>query len=299
MFGPSTTSERSSSSPPVMAVTSVSCRPANFRNAIGPPVPTRASPLHGRRMALPSLCSAVQPRRSCGRANRPCRCPDRFRTGCRWRGGTVYRFWARLDRQQQAAGKHGGSIERSAPALAPERAGQEIHATEQRCQPVCWRERDRRSRRLRDSPHTSLVQHHDQRGCREHVGRDGAITEIKGALGFGVRWIGNDLAYVSSSSGGFALSKWRSLTKTKEILAPSGGNFSVSRDGSTIVYFDYDRREFWKIAPEGRSRFLLPGSSLDSQLQPDGRQLLSVDGGSGRRRRSCWCPLTVVEASAR
>ena len=119
---------------------------------------------------------------------------------------------------------------------------------------------------------------------------------VKGALGFGVRWIGDDLAYVSSSSGGFALLRWRSALKTEEILAPSGGNFSVSRNGSTIVYFDYDRREFGMIDSHGSRRLLLPGSSLDSQVQPDGRQVLTVEGGVGKPSRIILASLDGSES---
>lgn len=107
---------------------------------------------------------------------------------------------------------------------------------------------------------------------------------MKGALGFAVRWLGSDLAYVSSSSSGFALFRWHADTRSEEMLARGAGNFSVSRDGSTILFFDYERGEMGRIGVAGRSRYprdFMTGTSVDGfQLLPDGRRFVAV-GGSG------------------
>jgi hypothetical protein len=41
------------------------------------------------------------------------------------------------------------------------------------------------------------------------------------------------------------------------MLAPGGGYPSVSRDGSTIVYFDHDTREQWRMDGGGGNRVRL------------------------------------------
>ena len=71
-------------------------------------------------------------------------------------------------------------------------------------------------------------------------------TPVKGPIGFRVRWVGDELSFTATASGGFALTRWRTSTRTSEILAQSSGNHSVSRDGSTIAFYDYDTAEHWE-----------------------------------------------------
>lgn len=105
-------------------------------------------------------------------------------------------------------------------------------------------------------------------------------TPVKGPVGFRVRWAGEDLLYPAAAAGGFALTKWRAGTRTTEIVAQSAGNQSVSRDGSRLIYFDFDTAEVWKADLAGGERHLLgrgffmagPGG----RLSPDGRFLAAI-----------------------
>ena len=104
-------------------------------------------------------------------------------------------------------------------------------------------------------------------------------TPVKGPIGFRIRWIGDDLVYPAAASGGFALTKWRVSTGTTEILAQSAGNHTVSRDGSRIVYFDYDTGELWKADGTRRERLSGRGfvTGINGRLSPDGRLLALID----------------------
>jgi Tol biopolymer transport system component len=103
---------------------------------------------------------------------------------------------------------------------------------------------------------------------------------MKGSLGFALRWLGDDLAYVQSSSGGFGLYRWHADTRSDELLAPSAGSFSASRDGSTILFFDYDRTELGRLSDAGQNHFprdYMSNASIDGfQLLPDGRRFVVV-----------------------
>jgi len=105
-------------------------------------------------------------------------------------------------------------------------------------------------------------------------------TPAKGPIGFRLRWMGDDLVYPATASGGFALTRWRVATKTTEVLAPSAGNQSVSADGSRIVYFDYDTGEVWKADGAKRDRLTSSGTfgaASSGRLSPDGRLLAMID----------------------
>jgi hypothetical protein len=77
---------------------------------------------------------------------------------------------------------------------------------------------------------------------------------VKGPIGFGVQWLGDDLIFPSSASGAWALERWRASSQTTEILAPSAGVPQVSRDGSTVLFYDFDTSELWKMDADGRNR---------------------------------------------
>jgi Tol biopolymer transport system component len=55
----------------------------------------------------------------------------------------------------------------------------------------------------------------------------------------------------------------------------------VSRDGSTIVFYDYDASTMWKMDADGRNRTSL-GPRLNQVMTPDGRQLVFVDAPAGQ-----------------
>jgi len=104
----------------------------------------------------------------------------------------------------------------------------------------------------------------------------------KGSVGNTVRWIGDDLVYVSSSSRGFALSRWRTSTESEEILAQGGGNPSVTRDGSTIFFLDYDSREFLTIDASAQNRRRIRRAVLfpeAAHVTRDGRYYVTIDTG--------------------
>jgi serine/threonine protein kinase/Tol biopolymer transport system component len=104
-------------------------------------------------------------------------------------------------------------------------------------------------------------------------------TPVKGPIGFRVRWIGDDLAYPAAAAGGFALTRWRVSTGTTEVVAQSAGSHSVSRDGSRLVYFDYDTGELWKGDGTRRERLQGLGFNIGSngRLSQDGRLLAVID----------------------
>lgn len=104
---------------------------------------------------------------------------------------------------------------------------------------------------------------------------------VKGPIGLGVRWLGDDLIFPSSASGAWALERWRASTRTTEILAPSAGAPQVSRDGSTIVFFDYDAGELWKMDADGRNKVLVGRGNANHRITPDGRQITFIDTAAG------------------
>ena len=108
----------------------------------------------------------------------------------------------------------------------------------------------------------------------------------KAPVGNSVRWIGEDLVYVSSSSSGFALSRWRASTQSEELIAQGGGNPSVSRDGSLIFFLDYDSREFWRRDATGQNRPLRRAglSPETANVTPDGRHYVTVNLGPAGAR---------------
>jgi Tol biopolymer transport system component len=108
-------------------------------------------------------------------------------------------------------------------------------------------------------------------------------TPVKGPIGFGVRWLGDDLVFPSGASGGFTLERWSASTGTTEALARAGGAAQVSRDGSTVVYWDFDRFQLWKLDVDGRSKTLLEGGAWNDRITPDGRQIVGVETPLGGR----------------
>jgi hypothetical protein len=85
-----------------------------------------------------------------------------------------------------------------------------------------------------------------------------------------------DLLYPATSAGGFALTKRHLSTSASEIVAQSAGNQSVSRDGTRVVYFDYDTGELWKADGTRRERLTSAnnfGAAVNGPLSPDGRIL--------------------------
>jgi Tol biopolymer transport system component len=106
------------------------------------------------------------------------------------------------------------------------------------------------------------------------------VTAAKGPVGFRLGWVGDDLLYAATASGGFALTRWRAASKTTEVVAQSAGNQSVSRDGSRIVYFDFDAGELWKADGTKRDRLTSRdtfGGVTNGRLSPDGRFLAFID----------------------
>jgi Tol biopolymer transport system component len=115
---------------------------------------------------------------------------------------------------------------------------------------------------------------------------DGAWIEVvsngpmKSGIEFGLAWLGEDLLYVPSTGTGFGLTRWRPSTGATQMLVPSGGSPSVSQNGSTVVYHDFDAEERWSMDAEGNNRVRL-GPALGrgaSSVTPDGRQAVFLEG---------------------
>jgi Tol biopolymer transport system component len=102
-------------------------------------------------------------------------------------------------------------------------------------------------------------------------------SPAKTNLGFGVQWIGDDLLFVPGTGSGMGVARWRASTGKPEMLAPSGGLPSVSRDGSTIAYFDYDTRELWRMDGRGGNRVRLERGTNNLAITPDGRHVVVAD----------------------
>jgi Tol biopolymer transport system component len=102
-------------------------------------------------------------------------------------------------------------------------------------------------------------------------------SPAKARIGFGVRWIGDDLLFVPGTGSGLGVARWRASTSATEMLAPSGGSPSVSRDGSTIVYFDYDTGEQWRMDGRGSNRVRLGRGTNNLSITPDGRHVVIAD----------------------
>lgn len=106
----------------------------------------------------------------------------------------------------------------------------------------------------------------------------------KGPIGFSVAWAGDDLLYTTGNAGGkLGLARWRASTRTSEVFATAGGGVSVSRDGKTIVYFDYDEGQRIRVDGDGRNRVVFGNRGPVAVMTPDGRGALAVDpAGTGK-----------------
>jgi dipeptidyl aminopeptidase/acylaminoacyl peptidase len=104
-----------------------------------------------------------------------------------------------------------------------------------------------------------------------------ADTPMKGPIGFGVEWIGEDLLYVASTASGFGLMRWNAATRAAQMIAPSAGYPTVNGDGSTIAAFDYDAGELFTIDGSGGNRVLVSGGFGPlRRLMPDGKHLVGI-----------------------
>jgi Tol biopolymer transport system component len=107
-------------------------------------------------------------------------------------------------------------------------------------------------------------------------------TPVKGPIGFGLQWVGDDLIYASSASGVWGLDRWRASTGTTEVLVSRAGNPQVSRDGSTIAFFDFDTGELSTMDADDRNKVLAHRGSPGARITPDGRQLTLVTAAPGK-----------------
>ena len=104
-----------------------------------------------------------------------------------------------------------------------------------------------------------------------------ADTPMKGPIGFGVEWIGDDLLYVASTASGFGLMRWNATTRAAQMIAPSAGDPTVTGDGSLIAAFDYDAGEVFTIDGSGGNRVLVSsGFGPLRRLMPDGKHLVGI-----------------------
>jgi hypothetical protein len=102
-------------------------------------------------------------------------------------------------------------------------------------------------------------------------------TPMKGPIGFGVEWIGNDLLYVASTASGFGLMRWNAVTRAAQMIVPSAGDPTVNGDGSTIAAFDYDAGETFTIDGSGGNRVRVSsGFGPLRKLMSDGKHLVSA-----------------------
>jgi hypothetical protein len=76
--------------------------------------------------------------------------------------------------------------------------------------------------------------------------------------------------------GQLGLVRSRLPAGTMEMLAPLGGAASVSSDGSTIVFFDYDSGRLARIGADGRDRVEIgPGATTQTAIVPDGQRFVT------------------------
>jgi Tol biopolymer transport system component len=99
-----------------------------------------------------------------------------------------------------------------------------------------------------------------------------------------LHWIGDDLLFISSSTNSLTLSRWHTSTRYEEVLAKSAGRPSVSRDGSTILFLDYDSNELWSMNQVTQTRDRIRGRvglRDTARLTPDGHHYVTIDTPAG------------------
>ena len=102
-----------------------------------------------------------------------------------------------------------------------------------------------------------------------------ANVSVRGPIGFSLAWSGGDLIHMDTVGGQLGLVRHRLSAGTMEMVAPVGGEASVSRDGSTIVFFDYESGQRAKIGVDGRDRVELGPGPTSTEIFPDGKHFLS------------------------
>jgi len=111
-----------------------------------------------------------------------------------------------------------------------------------------------------------------------------ADAPLKSGLEFRLGWLGDDLLFVPGTGTGFGIARWRPATGATQMLVPSGGNPAVSRNGSTVVYQDFDADGRWSMDAAGNNRVRLGPTPLPlalSSVTPDGRQAVYVESVPG------------------
>jgi serine/threonine protein kinase len=102
-----------------------------------------------------------------------------------------------------------------------------------------------------------------------------ANVVVRGPIGFSLSWSGGDLIHMGTIGGQIGLIRNRLPAGPAEMLAPVGGAATVSSDGSTIVFFDYDSGQRAKIDAEGRNRVELGPGITQTAIFPDGKHFVS------------------------
>jgi len=102
-----------------------------------------------------------------------------------------------------------------------------------------------------------------------------ANVSVRGPIGFALSWSGGDLIHMSTIGGQLGLVRTRLPAGTAEMLAPVAGAASVSGDGSTIVFFDYESGQRAKIAVDGRDRVELGRGTPATTIFPDGKRFVT------------------------
>jgi Tol biopolymer transport system component len=100
-------------------------------------------------------------------------------------------------------------------------------------------------------------------------------VSVRGPIGFSLSWSGGDLIHMGTIGGQLGLVRSRLPSGTMEMLAPVGGAASVSSDGSTIVFFDYDSGRLARIGVDGRDRVEIETRISQATIFPDGKRFLT------------------------
>jgi eukaryotic-like serine/threonine-protein kinase len=125
-------------------------------------------------------------------------------------------------------------------------------------------------------------------------------SPIKGPVGFSVGWAGDDIIYMGATGGEFSLLRRHTATGATETVAPLGGQASISRDGSTVVFIDFDKVGLTKMDLTRHVRAAMTGFPTGAFITPDGHDVVIPEIGPGTIRLRAidgtGAPRVVVKA---
>jgi Tol biopolymer transport system component len=107
--------------------------------------------------------------------------------------------------------------------------------------------------------------------------REVVPSAIGSQVGFNVQWAGDDLIFTRGFASSLAVARLRTASGQIQELAPGAGAPLVSRDGRTVLFFDYGSGRTGRMDADGRNRtdlaFVPSGFVGGPALSADGRRI--------------------------